>query len=72
MGENRVKGVVCPQFTLAYYDGVKRIKKKFADLAEAKREADLAADTRVTRFVPHERAIKPAGSFKTIFWVCVV
>ena len=39
---NRVNGTVYQQFTLAYYDGAKRIKKRFADLAEAKREADLA------------------------------
>ena len=39
---NRVKGTLYEQFTLAYYDRAKRIKKRFADLAEAKREADLA------------------------------
>jgi len=30
-------------YTLAYYDGSKRVRQKFADLAEAKREAELAA-----------------------------
>ena len=30
-------------FTLAYYDGAKRVKKRFADLEEAKQEAELAA-----------------------------
>jgi hypothetical protein len=31
-----------PQFTLAYYSGMRRVKLKFADLAEARREADRA------------------------------
>jgi integrase len=42
-GKNRVNGTAYDQFTLAYYDGAKRIKKRFANLDEAKREAELAA-----------------------------
>lgn len=32
-----------PQFTVIYYEGSRRIKRKFSDLAKARREADLAA-----------------------------
>jgi hypothetical protein len=32
-----------PQFTVICYKGFRRVKRKFADLANAKREADLAA-----------------------------
>ena len=42
-GKNRVNGTVYPQFTLTYYDGAQRRKKRFADLAEAKREAEFTA-----------------------------
>ncbi len=42
-GKNRVNGTVYPQFTLTYYDGAQRKKKRFADLAEAKREAEFTA-----------------------------
>ena len=42
-GKNRVNGTSYQQFTLAYYDGAKRMKKRFSDLEEAKQEAELAA-----------------------------
>jgi integrase len=42
-GKNRVNGTDYPQFTLTYYDGAKRVKKRFADLTQAKREADFTA-----------------------------
>ena len=42
-GKNRVNGTTYHQFTLAYYDGAKRVKKRFSDLEEAKQEAELAA-----------------------------
>src|SRR5262245_11080348 len=42
-GTNRVAGKDYPQFTLTYYSGNQRIKKRFADLEEAKREGALAA-----------------------------
>jgi integrase len=42
-GKNRVNGTVYPQFTLTYYDGAQRKKKRFADLGEAKREAEFTA-----------------------------
>jgi len=32
-----------PQFTVIYYEGSRRVKRKFADLVKARREADLAA-----------------------------
>lgn len=32
-----------PQFTVIYYEGSRRVKRKFSDLAKARREADLAA-----------------------------
>ena len=41
-GTNRVNGTDYQQFTLAYYDGAVRRKKRFSDLAEAKQEAELA------------------------------
>lgn len=41
--KNRANGTNYDQFVLAYYDGPKRVKKRFADLEEAKREAELAA-----------------------------
>ncbi len=41
-GKNLVNGTTYQQFTLAYYDGAKRIKKRFSDLEEAKQEAELA------------------------------
>ena len=40
--KNRVNGCSYPQFTLAYYDGARRQRKRFADLVKARREADLA------------------------------
>jgi len=42
-GKNRVNETQYQQFTLAYYDGAHRTKKRFANLKEAKREAELAA-----------------------------
>jgi DNA-binding XRE family transcriptional regulator len=42
-GRNRVNGTNYQQFTVAYYDGAQRRKKRYADLEEAKREAKLAA-----------------------------
>ena len=32
-----------PQFTVIYYEGSRRVKRKFSDLVKARREADLAA-----------------------------
>lgn len=32
-----------PQFTVIYYEGSRRVKRKFADLGSARREAELAA-----------------------------
>lgn len=43
-GINRVNGVEYPQFTLTYYEGAERKKRRFADLAEARREAEFTAD----------------------------
>ncbi len=42
-GKNRVNGTDYQQFTLAYYDGARRQKKRFSDLEEARQEAELAA-----------------------------
>lgn len=42
-GTNRVGSREYPQFTLTYYSGSERVKRRFADLADAKREAELAA-----------------------------
>ena len=41
--KNRVNGASYPQFTLVHYLGSQRIKRKFADLKEARREAELVA-----------------------------
>jgi integrase len=43
-GRNRVNGIDYPQFTLTYYEGAERKKKRFADLAEARREAEFTAE----------------------------
>jgi integrase len=43
-GINRVNGVEYPQFTLTYYEGAERKKRRFADLTEARREAEFTAD----------------------------
>ncbi len=42
-GRNRVGDRIYPQFTLVYYNGAQRHKKRFADLEEAKREAVFVA-----------------------------
>jgi hypothetical protein len=42
-GKNRVNGSSYPQFTLVHYLGSPRVKRKFADLKEAQREAELVA-----------------------------
>ena len=62
-GKNRVNGTVYPLFTLTYYDGAQRKKKRFADLAEAKREAEFTAtklasgESEVLRLTSADRAI---------------
>ena len=62
-GRNRVNGTVYPQFTLAHYDGGQRKRKRFADLAEAKREAEFTAaklangENEVLRLTSADRAI---------------
>jgi hypothetical protein len=43
-GKNRVNGIAYPQFTLTYYEGTQRKKKRFADLAKARREAEFTAE----------------------------
>lgn len=43
-GNNRVNGVNYPQFTLTYYEGAERKKRRFANLAEARREAEFTAE----------------------------
>jgi integrase len=62
-GKNRVNGTAYPQFTLTYYDGAQRKKKRFADLAEARREAEFTAaklasgENEVLRLTSTDRAI---------------
>jgi integrase len=62
-GNNRVNGTEYPQFTLTYYDGAKRMKKRFADLEEAKREAEFtvsklaSGENDVLRLTNTDRAI---------------
>jgi integrase len=43
VGKNRVNGSSYPQFTLVHYLGTQRVKRRFADLKEARREAELVA-----------------------------
>lgn len=43
-GRNRVNGIDYPQFTLTYYEGADRKKKRFADLGEARHEAEFIAE----------------------------
>ncbi|NBV24630.1 MAG: site-specific integrase [Proteobacteria bacterium] len=45
---NSVNGATYQQFTVVYYDGTQRKRKKFGKLADAKREADLVA-TKLSR-----------------------
>jgi integrase len=62
-GKNRVNGTAYPQFTLTYYDGTQRKRKRFSDLAEAKREAEFTAnklasgENEVLRLTPADRTI---------------
>jgi integrase len=62
-GANRVADKVYPQFTLVYYDGSQRKKVRFADLGEAKREAELVAtklanrENEVLRLTSTDRAV---------------
>jgi len=62
-GENTVAGKVYPSFTLVYYSGAQRFKRKFAILEEATREAELIAtklangENEVLKLTPKDRAI---------------
>jgi hypothetical protein len=62
-GRNRVPDKVYPQFTLVYYDGSQRKKLRFADISDAKREAELVAtklangENEVLRLTSTDRAI---------------
>lgn len=42
-GTNRVGDTIYPQHTLVYYSGSQRVKRNFASLEEAKREAEIVA-----------------------------
>jgi hypothetical protein len=42
-GKNRVNGTAYDQFTLVDYDGEQRKKKRFANLEEARRQAEFSA-----------------------------
>ena len=60
---NCVNGVPYQQFTVVYYDGTQRKKKKFAALEDAKREAKLTAaklangENQILRLTSTDRAI---------------
>jgi hypothetical protein len=62
-GKNHVNDTASPQFTLTYYDGAQRTKKRFARLSEAKCEAELTAtklasgENEVLRLTSTDRAI---------------
>jgi hypothetical protein len=62
-GKNRVNGAAYDQFTVIYYDGAQRKKKRFADLEVAKREAALVGtklangEIEVLRLTPADRAL---------------
>ncbi len=62
-GSNRVRGTKYPQFTLTYHDGAQRCKRRFADLAEAKKEAKIIAknlakgDLQSLKLTPADRSI---------------
>jgi hypothetical protein len=43
-GINRVGGAGYPQFTLTFYKSSRRKKRRFADMAEARREAEFTAE----------------------------
>lgn len=61
--KNRVNGTSYDQFTLVYYDGAHRKKKRFADLEEARREAEFYAtklangENEVLRLTPSDRSL---------------
>ena len=42
-GQQMVDGKPYPQFTFAYHDGSKRVRKRYSDFADAKLEAELVA-----------------------------
>ncbi|MBM3841533.1 MAG: hypothetical protein FJ398_27040 [Verrucomicrobia bacterium] len=60
---NRVRGVDYEQPTLVYYQGATRIRRRFSDWEEARREAELVAtklangENEVLRLTPADRAI---------------
>jgi hypothetical protein len=62
-GKNHVNGTTYDQYTLVYYDGAQRKKKRFADLEEAKREAEFFAaklangENEVLRLTPSDRSL---------------
>jgi len=63
-GTNRVNGTDYPQFTVVYYDGAQRKKKRFSDLDEARREAELAA----TKLANGENEVlHPTATDRTIY-----
>ena len=61
--QNRVGDTVYPQFTLVYYSGGQRVKRNFAKLDEAKREAEMVAvklangESEVLKLTATDRAI---------------
>jgi integrase len=62
-GQNRIGNTVYPQFTLAYYSGNQRVRRKFSDLVEVQREAEIAAtklaagDHEVLKLTAADRAL---------------
>lgn len=58
-GQQMVDGKPYPQFTFAYHDGSKRIRKRYSDLADAKREAELV-ETKMTNSEQEALKLSPA------------
>ncbi len=60
---NKVGDKVYPQFALVYYDGAKRVRRRFNDIEEARREGEIAAtrlangENEVLRLTSIDRAL---------------
>ncbi len=63
-----VDGVIYEQFTLCYYLGSKRIRQKFSDLEEAKKEAQVAA---LKMSNAEHDALKLSSSDRAVYVQCL-
>ncbi len=76
-GENRVNGTAYDQFTLVYYDGEQRKKKRFAKLEEARGQAEFSVtelangENEVLRLTPSDRSLDMSNPSRFCgLWAC--